>query len=59
MKFRVVIFDLDGTLLNTLEDLSDATNCVLRKFDYPQHEPQAYKFFVGDGLRAVITAKDS
>ena len=47
MRFKAVIFDLDGTLLNTLEDLADATNIVLRNCGYPEHRLQSYKYFVG------------
>ena len=37
MRFKAVIFDLDGTSLNTLEDLADSTNIVLRNCGYPEH----------------------
>jgi phosphoglycolate phosphatase len=53
MKSRAVLFDLDGTLLDTLEDLTDATNAVLRRLGYPEHAPQAYKIFVGDGIEEL------
>ena len=36
-RYKAVIFDLDGTLLNTLEDLTDAVNHVMRQFNYPEH----------------------
>ncbi len=49
MKFKAVIFDLDGTLLDTLQDLADSTNRSLNHLDLPQHELEAYKYFVGDG----------
>jgi len=54
MKFEAVIFDLDGTLLNTLEDLADSTNRVLRNLGYPEHDLQAYKYFVGNGIEALV-----
>lgn len=54
MKFKAVIFDLDGTLLNTLEDLADATNCVLRNLGYPEHRLQTYKYFVGSGIQTLV-----
>jgi phosphoglycolate phosphatase-like HAD superfamily hydrolase len=38
MKFKGLIFDLDGTLVNSLEDSADSTNSVLSGFDYPVHE---------------------
>jgi Predicted phosphatases len=55
MKFKAVLFDLDGTLLNTLEDLSDSVNAVLTASGYPVHNTEAYKYFVGNGLRNLIT----
>ena len=50
MKFRAVIFDLDGTLLNTLDDLADSMNSVLEHNHLPTHPPEAYRYFVGDGI---------
>ncbi len=51
---RLVIFDLDGTLLNTLEDLADAANYVLRQHGFPEHPLDAYRYFVGDGISVLI-----
>jgi phosphoglycolate phosphatase len=45
-----VIFDLDGTLLNTIEDIADATNAVLEKHQLPTHDIESYKYFVGNGI---------
>jgi phosphoglycolate phosphatase len=50
MVFGAVIFDLDGTLLDTLEDLAGAMNQVLQRLGLPEHPPEAYKYFVGDGM---------
>jgi phosphoglycolate phosphatase len=50
MVHKAVIFDLDGTLLDTLEDLADSTNAALAAMGLPQHPLEAYKLFVGDGL---------
>lgn len=50
MKYQAVIFDLDGTLLNTLLDLAGAMNEVLQRLGFPEHPPEAYKYFVGDGM---------
>jgi phosphoglycolate phosphatase len=50
MKFNAVLFDLDGTLLDTLEDLADSMNNVLNRFGFPGHAVEAYKYFVGDGM---------
>jgi phosphoglycolate phosphatase len=54
MKYKAVLFDLDGTLLNTLEDLGDSMNNVLKKLNYPIHPIEAYKYFVGDGLEVLV-----
>ncbi len=54
MNFKAVIFDLDGTLLNTLEDIAEATNIVLRDLGYREHDLQAYKYFVGNGIESLI-----
>lgn len=55
MKYRAVIFDLDGTLLNTLEDLGDAVNRVLVGKGLPTHTMDEYRYFVGDGTTMLIT----
>lgn len=52
---KAVIFDLDGTLLDTLDDLADAMNTVLSRFGFPEHSPQAYKKFVGEGIRVMVS----
>ncbi|MDQ5920794.1 MAG: phosphoglycolate phosphatase [Pseudomonadota bacterium] len=49
-----IIFDLDGTLLNTLEDIAFAMNSVLRKHGYPEHSTSAYRYFVGGGLYNLV-----
>ena len=54
MDIRGVIFDLDGTLLDTLDDLVDAANATLAHFGFPGHSPAAYRYFVGDGLTTLI-----
>lgn len=51
---RAVIFDLDGTLLNTLEDLTDSTNYALSKFSYPPHSIEEVRGFVGNGVAKLI-----
>jgi phosphoglycolate phosphatase len=56
MKYKAVIFDLDGTLLNTLEDLADSVNASLKYLGFPEHELAAYRKFVGDG-RDVLAAR--
>jgi len=54
MNIQGVIFDLDGTLLDTLDDLADAANATLSHFDFPVHTTDAYRYFVGDGLSTLI-----
>lgn len=49
-----VIFDLDGTILNTLDDLADAGNHVLSELGYPTHDTQEYRYFVGNGIPKLI-----
>ncbi len=50
MTYSAAIFDLDGTLLDTLEDLADSMNAALASFGYPTHPAQAHRYFVGDGV---------
>lgn len=52
--YKCVIFDLDGTLLNTLEDLANVGNRVLEEMGFPQHETEKYKYFVGNGIPKLI-----
>ncbi len=49
MRYRAVLFDLDGTLLDTLEDLGGAVNKGLSCLGFPQHPIEEYKLFVGEG----------
>jgi phosphoglycolate phosphatase len=56
MQFKGVIFDLDGTLVNSIEDLADSMNRVLRQNNLPVHNIEAYKYFVGNGLRNLVKA---
>jgi len=54
MSVKAIIFDLDGTLLNTLEDLADAVNRVLRERGFPTHSLDAYRYFVGNGSEMLV-----
>lgn len=51
---KLVIFDLDGTLLDTIDDLATSTNHALRRNGYPEHELSEYPFFVGNGVYKLI-----
>ncbi|KAA6316256.1 Phosphoglycolate phosphatase [termite gut metagenome] len=51
---QLVIFDLDGTLLNTIADLAQSTNHALRKLGFPTHEEEAYNFMVGNGVNKLF-----
>ncbi len=53
MKFNAVIFDLDGTLLNTLEDIGNAGNAMLTQYGFPIHSTDDYRTFVGDGVEIL------
>lgn len=54
MKYDVVIFDLDGTILNTLDDLADSLNHVLEANNFPTHTKDEVRMFVGNGIRKLI-----
>ncbi len=55
MKYDTVLFDLDGTLLNSLEDLADSVNAALREAGYPSRSMPEIKQFVGNGVRLLIS----
>ena len=52
---KTLLFDLDGTLLNTLEDLRDSTNFALRTYGYPERSLEEVRRFVGNGLKMLLT----
>lgn len=52
--YKAIIFDLDGTLLNTLEDLADATNAALSMGGYPLRSLEEVRCFVGNGIGKLI-----
>lgn len=55
MAVKAVIFDLDGTLLNTYEDLANAVNFALKENGFPAHDAEKYKYFCGNGTDVMIT----
>jgi phosphoglycolate phosphatase len=52
-RIRAVLFDLDGTLADTLADLANATNWALTQLDCPTHALERYRYMVGDGARQL------
>ena len=54
MRKRLVIFDLDGTLLDTVADLANATNQALEQCGFPTHPVEAYYQFVGNGINKLF-----
>ena len=54
MHYSLVIFDMDGTILNTIDDLTDASNYINQKYNFPQHTVEQFKFFVGNGIPKMI-----
>jgi phosphoglycolate phosphatase len=55
MTYKAILFDLDGTLLDTLEDLGNSVNHVLAARGLPTHTLDEYRYFVGDGTAMLIT----
>lgn len=54
MKYKAVIFDLDGTLLNTLDDLAASVNYALGKCSFPQRTTDEVRRFIGNGVRILM-----
>lgn len=54
MNFKAVVFDLDGTLLDTLDDIANSMNSILTNAGYPAHPKEAYRYFIGEGLEALV-----
>ncbi len=54
MRFEYAVFDLDGTLIDTLEDLKDSVNVIMRKYGFPERSLPEIRAFVGNGLRRLI-----
>lgn len=56
MKVEAVLFDLDGTLLNTLGDLTDSVNYAMERMGYPLHTEEEVRTYINNGARHLITA---
>ena len=52
--FKAALFDLDGTLLDTLDDIADSMNDTLRRMGWAEHAVDAYRWFVGDGVEQLV-----
>ena len=64
MKYKAIIFDMDGTLLNAIEDITDSVNYILRKYEMPERTLDEIKHFVGNSAvklieRAIVGGKDN
>ncbi len=55
MEYKAVIFDMDGTLLDTLADLADAMNRTLADRGFPTHPVASFRYFVGNGAAMIVT----
>ncbi len=53
-KYKAIIFDLDGTLLNTLDDLADSVNYALEQMAYPKRTLEEVRTFVGNGVKNLV-----
>ncbi len=53
-KYDTVLFDLDGTLIDSLGDMTDSVNYVMEKFSYPTHTEDEVRSYIGDGIRRLI-----
>ena len=54
MRYTAIIFDLDGTLLNTIDDLANSLNFILKQHGLPEHPVEKYKTFVGNGMENLV-----
>ena len=54
MRYKLIVFDMDGTILDTLEDLADSVNYALQQCDLPTRSLEEVRFFVGNGIRKLI-----
>jgi phosphoglycolate phosphatase len=54
VRLKAVVFDLDGTLIDSIEDLADSMNTVLRSLGHQTHSVESYRYMVGDGVRNLV-----
>lgn len=54
MQFHAALFDLDGTLVDSLDDIADAMNAVLEERGFARHDPAAYRYMIGDGMDKLV-----
>ena len=59
MKYEAVVFDLDGTLTDTLSDLKNSVNYALSEFGFPERSLDEVRRFVGNGVRRLMYLSDS
>jgi phosphoglycolate phosphatase len=52
-EYKAAIFDLDGTLLDTLDDIADSMNAALKRMGFATHETPAFRYLTGDGIRSM------
>ncbi|MEO8253364.1 MAG: HAD family hydrolase [Flavobacterium sp.] len=55
MKYKAVLFDLDGTLVDSLKDITDAMNMVLKSRNFPTHSYELMRTFIGSGIRNLVS----
>ncbi len=54
MSYKAIIFDLDGTLLDTLQDLANSVNTILSQKGFKEHPVDNFRFFVGEGIEVLV-----
>ena len=52
--YKLAIFDMDGTILNTIDDLADCVNVLCRKYGFPEHTVEEVKYMVGNGIPKLM-----